>query len=72
MKTWVLVKPNSKKETVERLADGTLKLCVRAPATEGKANDAVVSLLSKHFSVPKSKIKIVMGLKGRKKLVEYT
>ena len=70
VKTWILVKPNAKREGVERLSDGTLRVAVRAPATEGKANSAVIALLAQHFSVRKSAVRIVTGLRGRKKLAE--
>ena len=70
MKTWALVKPNAKKERVKQLSDGTIRVFVRAPATEGKANEAVIALLARHFSVPKSSVKILTGLRGRKKLIE--
>lgn len=68
LKTWITLKPNARKESVEALPDGSLRLSVRAPAVEEKANDAVVELLARHFGVSKSMVRIVMG--GRGKLVE--
>jgi len=43
---------------------------VRAPPTEGKANERVVELLAKHFKVPKSSITLVSGFKSKKKIIE--
>jgi hypothetical protein len=37
---------------------------------EGKANEAVIKLLARHFKVPKSAVKIVVGLTGRTKIVD--
>jgi uncharacterized protein YggU (UPF0235/DUF167 family) len=36
---------------------------------EGKANDEVVELLARYFSVPKSSVKVLRGQSSRKKLV---
>lgn len=70
MKITVIVKPNSKKESVERRADGSLEVRVHAPAVEGKANEAVIGAVAKFFSVPKSVVSLVRGGRGRKKVVE--
>ena len=70
MKMWVTVKPQAKREEVKKLADGEYSVSVRAPAREGKANEAVIELLAEHFSVPKSSIRIVRGETARRKLVE--
>jgi uncharacterized protein len=64
------VKPNSSKEGIEKLPDGSLRISIKVPPVEGKANEAVVALLAKHFSVPKSEVRIVRGMKGRYKVVE--
>lgn len=52
------------------LPDGSYRVSVAAPPHEGRANEAVIELLSDHFHVPKSTIRIVMGGTGRKKLLE--
>ena len=70
MKIWVTVKPQARREEVRKLADGEYSVSVRAPAREGKANEAVIELLAEHFSVPKSSIRIVRGETARRKLVE--
>ena len=55
---------------MKKLADGEYSVSVRAPAREGKANEAVIELLAKHFFVPKSFVKIIRGQTARRKLVE--
>ncbi len=66
----VKVRPKSQKNEVgETLEDGTLKLQVKAPPEKGKANDAVVELLSSHYNVPKSAVKIISGHTSQIKLV---
>ncbi|MBI2082435.1 MAG: DUF167 domain-containing protein [Deltaproteobacteria bacterium] len=70
MKISITVKPNARKEGVEKCADGSYRVLVRAAPVEGKANEAVVETLADYFSVPKSAVLIVKGARGRKKLVE--
>jgi uncharacterized protein (TIGR00251 family) len=72
VKVSVSVKPNSRKEMVEVRADGSLLVRVNAPPVDGKANERVVELLAKHYNVPKSRIELVSGATGKKKLFEIT
>lgn len=66
----VLVKPNSKKEGVERLDDGSYVVRVNVPPIEGKANQRVSELLSKFFKKPKTGIQLVSGKKSKTKIFE--
>lgn len=70
MKIQVTVKPNVKREGVEKLPDGSYRVSVNAPPQEGRANKAVIELLAKFFKIPKSSITILRGQRGRKKLIE--
>jgi uncharacterized protein (TIGR00251 family) len=70
VKVSVLVKPNSKKESVSLNEDGTLSVRVNAPPAEGKANKRVIELLAEHFKKPKSSIQLLHGASGKKKIFE--
>ena len=70
MKIRVTVKPQSKKRELKWIADGEYLASLQAPARDGKANQALIELLSESFSVPKTSIKILLGQTSRKKLVE--
>ena len=70
MKISVRVKPGSKKENVERVDDTNFIAHVKAPPVEGKANDALVRLLSDYFGVPKNHIRIIKGTTSKYKLIE--
>jgi uncharacterized protein (TIGR00251 family) len=59
----------SRNEVVEILSDHTVKIRLKAPPVEGKANEELVKFLSKILDIPKSKIEIVGGRTGRDKLV---
>jgi uncharacterized protein (TIGR00251 family) len=70
MKVQVQVKPNSKKEGIELLSDGSYVVRVNVPPVEGKANKRVQELLAQHFGVAKSKVSLAHGGKSKLKLFE--
>lgn len=49
--------------------DRVLKLALAVPATEGRANEALVRFLSELFAVSRSAIEIVSGAQSRNKVV---
>lgn len=49
--------------------DGVLRVYTTVAPENGRANGAVIELLSKHFDVPKSRIKIIRGETSRDKVV---
>ena len=72
MKVNVIVKPNSKMESVTRNADGTLIVRVNAPPIDGKANKRVIDLLAGYLNKPKSSIELLHGTSGKKKVFEVS
>jgi uncharacterized protein len=57
-------------ETVAGPAGGyVLKVAVTAAAEGGKANDAVIRLLSRQWRVPKSAMRVISGHTDRRKLL---
>jgi len=70
LRIWVTVKPQARNGEVRKIAEAEYIALVRAPAREGKGNEALIALLAKHFSVPKSSVKIIRGQRSRKKLVQ--
>jgi hypothetical protein len=70
MQKQVKVKPNSKKQAIEELADGSFTVHLKSPPVDGKANKELIELLAEKFDVPKSQIRIKSGLSSRNKLIE--
>jgi len=70
MKLEIQVKPNSRRESVEKQPDGSYKVSLNAPPAEGRANERLIEVLAVFFKVPKSSVSILRGQTGRKKLVE--
>lgn len=80
MKIFVKVKPNSKKESVERVTQPTLdlessksemveyKVSVKEPPIQGKANEAVIKALAKYFDVAPSLVHLHSGATAKRKV----
>jgi len=73
MKYTCLVKPGSKKGPLvvvnpENLSELTVYL--REKPHDGEANVALLKLLSAHFNVPKTSIKLLSGAASRRKIIE--
>lgn len=66
----VTVKPGSSQEKIIETAPDSLTVYLRAKPHDGEANVALIKLLSKHFDVPKTSIKIVRGVHSRIKYIE--
>jgi uncharacterized protein (TIGR00251 family) len=63
----VKVIPNAKKNAIEGVCDGVLKVRIQAPPDKGKANDELIAFLAKSFNLSKSQIRIVSGQTARLK-----
>jgi len=69
MKVKVTVKPSSKYEKIEETFDGSLKVWVKEPAKEGRANRRVIKMLASYFHVNQSNIIILKGNTARIKII---
>lgn len=68
------VTPRASREAVEGLVEDAqgnlvLKVKVTVVAEDGKANDAVIALLSKQFGIAKSRLEIIRGASSRTKVI---
>ena len=67
----ITVKPSSSQEKITKTGDRELTIYLRAKPHDGEANTALIKLLSKHFKIPKTNIKIIRGQKSHTKLIEF-
>jgi hypothetical protein len=65
----VRVIPRASGDAIAGVRDGALLVRVSAPPVEGRANEALVRLLSRRLEVPRSRIEVVAGLSARTKRV---
>ena len=69
VKFQVKVFPRSSRERlVEK--DGVIRAYINAAPDKGKANKALIALISKEYGVKKSEVTIITGLTSRNKVVE--
>ena len=61
--------PKAAREEVAGIRNGALMVKVTAAPEKGKANSAVISLLSKAIGVPKSAFELVSGETDRNKVL---
>ena len=64
----VRVTPHARQNKVVEI-DGVLRVYTTTAPEKGRANEAVIELLSKYLNVPKSRIKISKGLAFREKSI---
>jgi len=60
------VKPNARRTEILEEREGFLRVAVKAPPVEGKANLELLKFLKKHF---KSEVRLVSGRTSKRKLI---
>lgn len=68
MKIIVKAKPNSNENKVEKIDDLNFVVSVKDPPVQGRANRAIIKVLSEYFHT--SNVRIVSGHISRQKIVE--
>jgi hypothetical protein len=70
MKYNIKVIPNSSQNKIQILDENNIKIHITTQPEKGKANKQVIKMLSKHFNVAKSDIKITAGELSSNKVIE--
>ena len=66
----VRVQPRASKDEISGEMNGALKVRLRAPAVEDRANEALVEFLAQLLKTPKSAVRILSGDRSRTKRIE--
>jgi hypothetical protein len=66
----VRVKPRSSRSKMLGIKEGALEVALEAPPVDGAANEALVRLLAQALSIARSRVRIAVGARGRRKVVE--
>ena len=69
MKYTIKVKTSAKENAVQEGSGGELRVWVKAPPQEGRANEAVIETVATHFKISKSRVAIVGGFKSKIKTI---
>ena len=65
----IRVLPRSSRNEIVEKQGNIYRIKLTAPAIEGKANKALITLLSKRLGLPKTKIQIISGERSRTKSI---
>lgn len=68
MRINIKAKPDSNENKVEKIDDLNFVVSVKDPSVHGRANRAIIKILSEYFHTPN--IRIVLGHTSRNKVVE--
>lgn len=68
----VRVQPRASKDEIAGEMGGALKVRLRAPAVEDRANEALVEFLAQLLKRPRSAVRILSGERSRTKRVEMS
>ena len=66
----VRVQPRASKDEIAGETGGALKVRLRAPAVEDRANEALVEFLAQLLKTPRSAVRILSGERSRTKRLE--
>jgi len=66
----VRVQPRASKDEIAGEMAGALKVRLRAPAVEDRANEALVEFLAQLLKTPRSAVRILSGERSRTKRIE--
>lgn len=64
------IQPGAKQEEVVGIYNDRLKIRLKVPPIEGRANKALIKFLAKTFDVPASQIEVLQGIASRQKTVK--
>ncbi|HRE81903.1 MAG TPA: DUF167 domain-containing protein [Opitutaceae bacterium] len=64
--------PNASRNEVCGWLNDTLKVKIKAPALEGRANEALCEFLAEKVGLPRRAVNLIRGETSRQKLVELT
>jgi uncharacterized protein len=66
----VRVQPRASRDEIAGVMEGALKVRLRAPALEDRANEALCEFLAELLKTPKAAVRILSGHRSRSKRVE--
>jgi uncharacterized protein len=67
--TFHVIPASKRNQLVGYLADGSLKIKIKAKPIEGRANSEIINFLAGLFEIKKSEIDIISGQTSRNKIV---
>jgi uncharacterized protein len=66
----VRVQPGTSRDAISGIREGSLLIKLCSPPVDGRANDSLLRFVADMLNIPRSSIRIIQGIKNRKKLLE--
>lgn len=63
---------SSKNEIVGEMADGVLKIKLKAPPVDGEANKELIEFLAKEWDISRNSIQIIKGERSKNKTIKIS
>jgi len=70
MKINIYVQPGAKKTAYDGEFNGCIKIKIKSPPTDGKANEELINFISQSLDISKKEVVITSGEKSRYKIIE--
>ena len=64
--------PGAKRNAINGIHDGALKVSLTTPPTDGRANEALIAFLAEKLRLPKARVALVSGQTNRSKVLRIT
>jgi uncharacterized protein (TIGR00251 family) len=68
----VRVHPGARRNDVAGLHAGAVKISISAPATDGRANEALIEFVAELLRTPRAQVSLVSGAASRSKVLRIT
>lgn len=68
----VRVHPGAKTDAVTGLYAGAVKIALKAPPVDGKANEALIAFVAQRLQLPRARVSLVSGASSRSKTLRIT
>ena len=65
----VRVHPGARKNAITGVHDGSLKISLTTPPTDGRANDALIAFIAERLHIPRSQVELISGATSRNKML---
>lgn len=62
--------PDAKKEYIEETEPHILRVFVREPAKDNRANRKILDLVADFYTIPRNKLRMISGHHGMSKMIE--
>jgi uncharacterized protein len=66
----IYVQPRAAKTEIAGMHDGRIKIRLAAPPVDGTANAALIEFIASKLGIAKSRVRVVGGATGRRKMLE--